>query len=127
MTTYTAKVTRSGDWWAVTVPEVPGLFTQGHSLAEVVEMVRDALTLYPDVEPDPDSATIIFESDDEAAHAAVVASKANAAAERAKVSAMRDMAIAARRLVSQGTTYRDVAMLLGVSHQRVQQLVKRVA
>ncbi len=35
----TAKVTHTGDWWAIAVPEVPGLFTQAKRLDQVEEMV----------------------------------------------------------------------------------------
>ena len=41
----TALVTREGDWWAVQVPEVDGVFTQSASLAEVPDQVRDAVGL----------------------------------------------------------------------------------
>lgn len=47
MTIYTARVKRSGDWWAVTVPQVPGLFTQGRTLAEIKDMVRRPLVKCP--------------------------------------------------------------------------------
>ncbi|PLS30924.1 transcriptional regulator [Bifidobacterium margollesii] len=38
----TAVCTRSGGWWAVEVPEIPGLFTQARHLDQVEDMVRDA-------------------------------------------------------------------------------------
>lgn len=38
----TAKVERSGGWWAVEVPEVPGLYTQAERLDQVEAVVRDA-------------------------------------------------------------------------------------
>lgn len=38
----TAVVISSGDWFAVEVPEVGGLFTQASRLDEVEGMVRDA-------------------------------------------------------------------------------------
>lgn len=41
----TAKVTRSGDWWAVEVPEVEGAFTQARRLEQIPEMVADAVHL----------------------------------------------------------------------------------
>jgi len=31
-----------GGWWAVEVPDVPGLFTQARELDQIPEMVRDA-------------------------------------------------------------------------------------
>jgi predicted RNase H-like HicB family nuclease len=48
----TAKATRSGKWWAVEVPEIPGLFTQAKRLDQVVDMVADAAEMlgYPQVE-----------------------------------------------------------------------------
>ncbi|MFD1210736.1 hypothetical protein ACFQ36_01605 [Arthrobacter sp. GCM10027362] len=35
----TAHVHRSGDWWAVEVPEVPGLVTRARHVCEVVDAV----------------------------------------------------------------------------------------
>lgn len=40
---------RSGDWWAVSVPEVPGAFTQAKRLDQVPAMVADAVALLADV------------------------------------------------------------------------------
>ena len=38
----TAVCIRSGGWWAIEVPEIPGLFTQARRLDQVEAMVRDA-------------------------------------------------------------------------------------
>ena len=48
----TAKARRSGDWWAIEVPEIPCLFTQAKRLDQVVEMVSDAgeLAGYPQLD-----------------------------------------------------------------------------
>ena len=48
----TAQATRSGKWWAVEVPEIPGLFTQARRLDQVVEAVADAASMlgHPQVE-----------------------------------------------------------------------------
>ena len=46
----TAVLTRSGDWWAVEIPEVPGALTQARSLDEVPAQVRDAVALLLDVD-----------------------------------------------------------------------------
>ncbi|WP_415395536.1 hypothetical protein ACMTN4_10105 [Rhodococcus globerulus] len=45
----TAKVTKSGDWWAVEVPEVDGAFTQARRLDQIPGMVADAVHLLTDV------------------------------------------------------------------------------
>ena len=47
-----AEVTRSDEWWAVQVPELPGVFTQARRLEQVPEMVRDAVALMADVAVD---------------------------------------------------------------------------
>ncbi|MGH3481220.1 MAG: type II toxin-antitoxin system HicB family antitoxin [Nocardioidaceae bacterium] len=47
----TANVTRSGDWWAIEVPEVPGVFTQAKRLDQVEEMVQDAVALMTGARP----------------------------------------------------------------------------
>ncbi|OFO26459.1 hypothetical protein HMPREF3053_09935 [Corynebacterium sp. HMSC064E07] len=123
MATYTAKVKRSGDWWAVTVPQVPGLFTQGRTLAEVKDMVRRALELYPEIEPDPDTAEVVVQLDTPAGEEAAAAVARNRALAEEKEAAAAATASAARHLVAQGLTYRDTAVLLDISHQRVAQLV----
>ena len=38
----TARVTWSEGWWAVSVEEIPGRFTQARRLDQVADMVRDA-------------------------------------------------------------------------------------
>ena len=38
----TAIAERSDGWWAVDVPELPGLFTQARRLDQIDGMVRDA-------------------------------------------------------------------------------------
>lgn len=47
-----ADVTRSGEWWAVQVPEMPGAFTQARRLEQVPGMVRDAVALKDDIDED---------------------------------------------------------------------------
>lgn len=123
MATYTAKVKRSGDWWAVAVPEVPGLFTQGRNLAEVKDTVRRALELYPEIEPDPHAAEVVIKLATPAGEEAAAAVARNRALAEEKEAAAAATASAARHLVAQGLTYRDTAVLLDISHQRVAQLV----
>lgn len=41
----TAKATRSGEWWVVEVPEVPGLFAQAKRLDQIEAEVVDAATM----------------------------------------------------------------------------------
>ena len=47
--TYTARCQRSGDWWAISVPELRGVHTQARRLEKAEVMVRDATALFLDV------------------------------------------------------------------------------
>ena len=42
---FTAVFRKSGDWWAAYVEEVPGVNTQGATLDEARENLREALTM----------------------------------------------------------------------------------
>lgn len=53
--TLTARCARSDGWWAIDVPEVPGLFTQARRLDQVATAVLDAaalLTGHPEADVD---------------------------------------------------------------------------
>ena len=115
----TARCERSDGWWAVEVPELPGLFTQARRLDQVAGMVRDAARMRDvkvgevNVEPGMDEATArllceLFDAKGEAKAAQERASKIM----RETVSMLR----------SDGLTVRDVAAVTGVSLQRVSAL-----
>jgi predicted RNase H-like HicB family nuclease len=42
---FTAVFRKSGDWWAAYVEEVPGVNTQGESLDEARDNLREALAM----------------------------------------------------------------------------------
>lgn len=115
----TVRCERSDGWWAVEVPELPGLFTQARRLDQVAGMVRDAARMLDvkvgevNVEPVMDEATArllceLFDAKGEAKAAQERASKIM----RETVSMLR----------SDGLTVRDVAAVTGVSPQRVSAL-----
>ena len=115
----TAKVVRSGNWWAIEVPEIPGLFTQARRLDQVAAMVQDAASLagLGDVDvavvPVLDDETILSIEDAKRCRTTLaVATTAAAAASREAVAKLR----------SQGLPVRDVAQLLGISPQRISAL-----
>lgn len=51
MTRYTAVCRRSGDWWAISVPELKGVHSQAKHLEQVDAMAREAVALFLDVTP----------------------------------------------------------------------------
>ena len=124
MTPYTAEAARDNGWWVVQLREDPGVLTQARRLDQIPETVRDALVLFPDLEPDPGQATIVVEvTDDNEAKAALARDKTKAA------QTMRDEATQLMRqtvheLSEGGLSLMDIGTLLGVSYARAQQLAR---
>lgn len=110
--------------WIATVPSVPGCHTYGRSLVEARRRVREALALWVD---DADTTELV---DDVRLPRDAVAAVRRSRGAREKLASARDAAGAATvdavgRLVDElGLGVRDSAYLLGLSHQRVQQLVR---
>ncbi len=125
----TAKVARSGEWWAIEVPEVPGVFTQVKRLDQASQAAAEAVADFAEVDAEDVEVVVLdvvlkrhlrvaLDDASEAGRAAVAAqSKASAA--------MRETARLLR--FEAGFTTRDAAVLLGISHQRVAQLTEGVS
>jgi len=110
--------------WIARVPSVRGCHTYGRTLDQARRRLREALALWVDK---PDTAEIVEDVRlPPNVKAAVRASRADRRrAEEQRVEASASTARAARVLVDDlGVGFRDAAELLGVSHQRVQQLVR---
>jgi predicted RNase H-like HicB family nuclease len=122
--TYAVEIHRdeSGAWIA-RVPEVPGCHTYGRSLRQAKRRIREALSLWVD---DADEAELVFDVRlPSAIRRKVTASRrARETALDAQRRATEALALTALELVRKdGLSVRDAAELLGLSHQRVQQLV----
>ena len=110
--------------WIARVPSVRGCHTYGRTLDQARRRLREALALWVDK---PDTAEIVEDVRlPPNVKAAVRASRADRRrAEEQRVEASASTARAARVLVDDlGVGFRDAAELLGISHQRVQQLVR---
>lgn len=121
--TYVAVYERDSvdDAWNVRIDGLEGCQTYGRSLRQAQARIREALGLWLD--RDPSELRI---EDQMPAKLAAVAKRANRArldAERAGAKAQEQVAGAAKALTDLGLSRRDAAELLGLSHQRVQQLV----
>lgn len=117
----TAIARRSGRWWAVEVPEVEGVYTQARRLDQVADMAAEAAALMLDIDESDIEVTVTPHTSKDSIIAQ--AREAREAADRAADEASRVMRAAARELVSDGMTVRDVGRVMGISHQRVSQLV----
>lgn len=124
MTTYTARTTRAGNWWAIEIPELDGVFTQARRLDQVDAMARDAIAGTLNISPD--SFALIINPVLPAAVQALLdeVRSSRESAELAAEIASRKAQEAARLLHNeQHMPLRDVGRVLGVSFQRAHQLV----
>jgi predicted RNase H-like HicB family nuclease len=122
---YRAVTERDGSWWAIRVPELRGVYSQARRLADVEAMARDAIALVNEVAPDSFDIKVEPVLDDEATRLVEQARAGRVDAERAARRASEQLRAAVDRLVSAGLTVRDIAHLLGLSHQRVAQVAAR--
>jgi predicted RNase H-like HicB family nuclease len=122
--TYTAHCEREGGWWIVTVPELDGVFTHARRLDQVETLVRDAIALWLETEPDSFDVQVDPAIPTEAANAIVEAHRARHAATVAKAQAALSTTTAVVELFSTGMPTRDVGKLVGISHQRVAQILE---
>ena len=121
---YRAECRRVGDWWAISVPELPGVFTQARRLDQTEEMARDAIATMLNVPAPSFDVVVAWEVPRGLGDEVETARTLREAAEHAQ----RDAGVAARavsaKLVNQAhLTVRDIGTLLGMSHQRVSQLL----
>lgn len=126
MTTYTAVAERSGGWWAIRVRELPGVFTQARRLDQVESTVRDAISIFLDVDPasfEVEVTEVLPDSTIDEVRAAREARVRAAIAQGAADAATRT---AVYRLINSGLTVRDIGRVLGISPQRVSQLAPTV-
>lgn len=120
MSTYTARYERdeSGSWLAELVEE-PRIHTWGRSLASVRSNIAEAAELWFDADEvhlEEEFPPWIGSALDEAVPVRLEAERAAEAAAEATIEAVR-------ALTDRGLSRRDIADLLGISYQRVQQLV----
>lgn len=122
---YQALAERDGSWWAIRVPELRGVYSQARRLADVEMMARDAISLVLDVLPGTFDISVEPVLDGDIAQLVDQARADRIEAERAARRASEQLRAAVDRLAVAGLTVRDIAHLLGLSHQRVAQVASR--
>jgi predicted RNase H-like HicB family nuclease len=128
MTTYTARAIRSGDWWAIEIEELDGVYSQARRLDRVERMARDAIALTLDVAPDRFDVAVLPELSDEAQGHVDGMRQAKAAADViASLAAVRTHSTIVYLHEDQGMPLRDIGRVLGISYQRVHQLLSAPA
>jgi predicted RNase H-like HicB family nuclease len=123
--TYTARCERAGDWWAISVPELRGVHTQARRLEGAEAMTRDAIALFLDVPPDSFEVRIdpVLPRDlqKKVGQVRKVRDEADALQRQAAAASVE---VAADLVRVAHLTVRDAGRVLGLSHQRIAQLLK---
>lgn len=121
--TYTAVYERDpeSDAWLVHIKGITGCQTYGRSLRQAEDRIREVLGLWLD--RDPDGLVIASQWPPDLENVAVEATQARSDATKAAQRAAKTLAQSAKRLDRMGLSRRDAADVLGISHQRVQQLL----
>lgn len=122
--TYTAIYDHNPDdnAWNVRIKGLTGCQTYGRSIRQAQARIREALALWLDID-----STEVHVRDQFPAVLASVADdvvRARSAAERAGAKAQQQTIEAVKSLTDLGLSRRDAAELLGLSHQRVHQLLE---
>lgn len=120
--TYRVRARRSGGWWAIDAPDLPGLHTQTRRIDQVEAMARDAVALLLDIDPDSFAVTVDLELPEAWARVVADARRARVEADTAEKTAQATVRGAVQALLGAGLSMRDVGAIMGVSHQRVAQL-----
>ena len=118
---YLVGVERDEDgWWVGTVRGIAGVHTQARTLPALRERAREALAA-----AGVEGVTVALDLHlpGKAKIRVAAATAARAKAEEAQEAAGRLLRVAARELAAAGVGMRDAGELLGVSFQRVHQLV----
>ncbi len=120
---YRAVAERDGSWWAIRVPELRGVYSQARRLVDVEAMARDVIALVIDVAPDSFAVSVEPVLGSDAAGLVEQALAGRLEAERAARRASEQLRVAVDRLSASGLTVRDIAHVLGLSHQRIAQVI----
>ncbi|HZM64908.1 MAG TPA: hypothetical protein VFC16_01245 [Nakamurella sp.] len=125
MTTYTVSVTREGRWWIVRVPEIDQV-TQVRRLSEVTKAARELIAVTLDVPMSKVRVRVRVErvgAVEDVTGRAEAIRREHARADELARRAQDESKELARQLAGAHVPMRDIGELLGVSHQRVHQLI----
>lgn len=124
MTTYTARLDREKDGrWTVELEEEPRVHTWGKTVEQALTRMREAAALWFQTDEDDIELVphlVLPKATGQTVEQARQAREHARNADRLAVERTRKAAVA---LTARGISMRDVAAVLGISHQRVHQLL----
>jgi predicted RNase H-like HicB family nuclease len=123
VTTYTAVYEREGNAWLVEIAEEPRCHSWGRTLTAARSNIEDALALWLDRARESfelrDDVRLPKELQDQLSSV----KRCKAALERFQKTVTQLTAQTAKALTTSGLSMRDSAWLMGMSHQRIDQLL----
>ena len=122
---YKVVATREARFWLLSVPELD-VVTQAKTLDRAEATVRDLIAVWLDVAPGTFAVEIEPLLDDEWVRLLRETRQARSTAEVAQETASQTLRRAVSVLSTSGLSTREVGSLVGVSYQRVQQLLAQV-
>lgn len=116
--------------WNAQLKEIPGVLTHARSIGQARRYIREALALWLDDEAAAEKAELLDDVRVETIGGKNVVSllskvqKERRDLETLRATVTKNTEHAAKQLAKAGLSVRDVGELLGLSHQRVQQLLE---
>jgi hypothetical protein len=121
--TYHAEVTRDGKFWLIRIPEIDRS-TQALRYKDVAVMASDLVEIITGLSPDDYDLRINVHLPTEVQDHLARAEALREEAKRKNSEAAKESRAAVRQLLAQGLSQREAGELLGMSFQRISQLVK---
>ena len=123
MTTFTVTAERSGKWWVLQADELPGAITQVARLDQA-DQIKEAIAFVGKLSESEVEIRLRPVVSEAVTRRLEQVRELRARADAAKAAAALEWGQVAKDLSSEGFTMRDVGTILGISHQRAQQLIK---
>lgn len=122
MKSYRVRAEREGKFWLLTVPELE-IMTQARRLTEADEMARDLIATWLEVAPGSFTIELDVALPDELAQRRDHARQLREEGDRLRDQAAEELRAVVREAHEAGLSVRELAVVLGVSHQRAQQIL----
>lgn len=123
MTRYTATASRVDGWWIVQCDQHPGALSQVRRLDQAAEIHREAIAFVAGVPVEDVQVDIRPELAAHLRDELGEAERLTRSAHRSETEARQRRRAVAAQLARDGLPLRDIGTLLGISHQRVHQLL----